>query len=140
MTTKPTILELAEQLDKTLIAHNEADKGTIAAYHSEDQQKNDALHGEMENLEKVERALRRSICAARATTHDEAIVQAIIASHLIRLVAEGHRRKHARHAFAGLLSAISVLIGSERPIAATVRRRYFDVPAKQFLQIAGDAA
>jgi hypothetical protein len=132
MPTTPSVTELVEQLDKTMVAYNQADKRSIAAYQSKDQQQDDAQHAEMDRLDKVERALQRAICASRATTKAEAIMQAIVASHLVRCVEEGSRRKLAGHAFTGLLSAISVLIDdlSEMPIATTVRRRYFDTPAK----------
>jgi hypothetical protein len=141
MTTKPSITALAEQLDKTLVAHNQADERAIAAYRAKDETHRDAEHDEMERLDKVERALQRAVCASRAATRDEAIIQAIVASHMVRLVEEGSRRKLARHAFMGLLSAISVLNDlSEMPIATTVRRLYFDTPAKRRLAKIGGAA
>jgi hypothetical protein len=129
-----------EQLDKTLTDHAQADERAIAAYHAKDQRQNDEQHAEMERLEKVELALQLAICASRAATKDEAIMQAIVASHLVRLVGERTvRRKFTRPAFNGLLSAISVLIGSEMPIATTVRRQYFDRPAKRADQTGGAA-
>jgi hypothetical protein len=71
MTTTPSIIELVEQLDETLIAYNQADERAIAAYHSKDDLQDDAQHAEMERLAKVERALQKAVCASRASTRDE---------------------------------------------------------------------
>jgi hypothetical protein len=133
MTTTP-ITALAEQLDKTLVAHNQADRLAIAAYHSKDELQHEVHHAEMQRLEKVEHALQRTIGATRAMSKDEAIAQLIVASQLVRRVSEGARRKLAARAFVGLLSAISALIDDlSETTAPNLRRRYFDTPAKQRL-------
>jgi hypothetical protein len=120
-----SIAELAEQLDKAMVDHNQADRRSLAAYQAkEDQAPHDA---EMSRLDKVQRALIREICGSTPRTKHDAITQAIVALHQVQLVAEGAKRRRAEEASAGLASAISGLIDlSEKPIAATVRNRYFD--------------
>lgn len=139
MTTK-SITELADQLDDALVAYNRADHRSIAAYHSKDEQKDADYSAEMLRIGKVETALFRKICATEARTTHEAITQAIVAAHLVQLVAEGRGRKYAKKAHEALLSAISVLIDQpERtPIGKDLRRQYFDMPAKRS-KIAGGA-
>jgi hypothetical protein len=142
MTTTPSITELAEQLDKVLIAHNAADERAIAAYRSGDQQQSDAHSAEMLRLEKEERALRRMICSSRARTNDEAISQALVAMQWVQLIAEGTSgRKRAGQASMALLSALSVLIDlTDKPIPKTFRRRYFDIRARRLIVEKGGAA
>jgi hypothetical protein len=107
---------------------------------AKDQQQDDAQEAEMRRLEKIERDLRRAICASRPTSRDGAIVQAIVASYLVRLVAEGARRKHLAHAHRGLISAISALISPETPpIAQTMHRQYFEMAVKHLAAEGGAA-
>lgn len=125
-----SIAELAEQLDKALIDHNQADIRSISAYQTKEDEA--PHHAEMERLAKVQRALIRDICGSNPGTKHEAITQAIVALHSVRIVAEGALRKRAREAVAGLTSAISYLIDlSERPVPAKLRSRYFDVLVSQ---------
>jgi hypothetical protein len=130
MTTNPnlTITELVDQLGKAIIAHDEADERSIVAFHEKDEPVHDAQDAEMRRLRRAERDLRRQICATRARTRDEAILQAIVATYLVVMVAEGtEKRKSAARAEEALLSAISVLIEpTGLAIGSIVRSRYFD--------------
>jgi hypothetical protein len=135
MTTNPnlSITELVGQLDKAIIAYDEADSRAIVASHVKDQPAHDAYDAEMRRLWKFERELRRQICATRARNRDEAILQAIVAAYLIVLVAEGTeaKRKTAARAEEALLSAIAVLIEpTGLAIGPIVRSRYFDISVR----------
>src|SRR5262245_14592828 len=87
-----SIAELASELDKTIALHTEADCAQIAAYHDKNEIEHERAGCEMARLDKADLMLIKAICRGRATTRDEAVIQAIMAMNLAKRVSEGGRR------------------------------------------------
>ena len=114
-----SIAELAAELDKTLVKHNQADHAAIAAYHPKDDREDARASAEMARLDKTKAMLIKAVSRGRATSRDDAITQAIIATYWVKLVSEGQRRKDLRHALAALASALSVLAAESTAVPPT---------------------